>query len=366
MGTVTGSVHSTGSLSLPLSNIIGGTDPFTISPTLGLTEANPTLSIIPLSDKDFTVGMLQPISPEILGYFLNQGWDAEFILPLVVEGVQCPNMEKRILNRGEFTEGKYSKFARMFAEAGRASFSIRQMKRQGDTTATFRLPAKEALAFVKDGLGADRKIVSMTADGDNAKLEVADVETYWVARGLNPAWVCEPGNAEAEVAVHVQQRSALYSDALSGMFLKTVPDHSPLKKRETASGALLLRSVESIIYFLGEAQRIQGGNQIHACGGRPVAGGKHPRFLTYRKIEDGKATENILFRAIAACHGDAVPLRPAVRTSLNGRDYYIPPLAGRYDEDRSLKTLSFLSELIALQTSQALIQSATPTIAVTR
>jgi hypothetical protein len=360
MGTATGSASGTSELSLPLNNLIGGgTNPFTVSPSLTMTETNPSLTIIPLSDREFTAGILRPISPEHLSYFLNQGWDAEFVLQLAVGGVRCPGGVV-VLNRGNYKEDAYHSFLRMFSAAEENGTTIEQRTADAGKPTPLTMPSHEALPFLQNGVGAGRRVTDVTAEGSNAVVHIQAFRSYWVATDIDFTAVC--GSPPPGVT---PQR-----DASGNPFtlLGDVPSDHPLRAVASSNGSLQLRSVESMIYFLGETQRIWIDRELQRCAGRQVDDGRHPPFPTYGDYPPGTPHEarRALFRTRVTCNEGAVPLHAAVRTSFNGRYYYIPQLNGAADRDRTLKTLSFLSELIALQTSQSLIESSSPTIAISR
>src|SRR5687768_13340817 len=86
MGGVTGSVGNTASLKLPFTNLIGGGSDV-LSPELTLGDAiNPSITINPLGSKEFAAGILRPMGTDTIQLFMHNGWDPEFLLPLIVGG----------------------------------------------------------------------------------------------------------------------------------------------------------------------------------------------------------------------------------------------------------------------------------------
>lgn len=362
MGNVTGTGRAGGSITSSLANLIGGgTNPFTVSPGLTLTEAHPSLTIIPLSSKEFTEGILRPITPQVLNYFLGQGWDPEFLLPLVVAGVRCSG-QRNVLNGADYTTNDYYRFADMFSVASAKGFRLEQQPK--GTPVQIQMESKDALATLQAGVGPNRRARLVRAEQAKAVVEIQEFE--WAAPNLDLRYVCEQDdNKRREIAAQPRSQTVVFSNA---------DDGAP----STDEPVLMLRSVEAIIYYLGEGQRARLKRERGRCAGERLAPLPHPEYPTYRTAlrdqsggiahdEDGRPTgeEKILFRLDLACSG-LVPDNAAVRTRLHRETLFIPIARVAPGDDRTLKTFSFLSELIALQTNQSLIESASPTIAIQR
>jgi hypothetical protein len=332
MGTFQGNFGATGTLALPLAHLIGGK--VDLSPNLTLGGLTPSGSIIPLSDADFTKAMLQPMTPQEVRYFLNQGWDPEFVLRLVVGGIQCAGATELRLNSGKPSSRDYASFTAGFVPP-QSTVSVK--RGEAVRLGTLRMSGKEAADALKNGLGERREVAAVRpAPKDQVDIDVQQTSDEWSIAGLDLSPICGGTTGQgAKVAV-----SGAIGDA--------------------KSATMLLRSPEAIIYFLGETNRERIEQEIEACrGGSSAVGIAVPSYL-------GEGKARTLFRADLACPGAALPTDVAVRTKLNGLTYYLRRISGANDSDRSLKTLSFLSELIALHTSQDLIKSATPTIAIQR
>ena len=73
-----------------LSLVEGSSD----SQTFGLPQVtyknNPTMEVRVRDDQEFMRGTLAQINPRTLGYFLEQGWNQELLLHLLVERVRLP------------------------------------------------------------------------------------------------------------------------------------------------------------------------------------------------------------------------------------------------------------------------------------
>jgi hypothetical protein len=345
MGNVTGTVRNTASLSLPVPSLIGKGVTI-ISPVFGVNEGiNPTVNFIPLSNKEFTEGILKAVTPEEVNYFINQGWDQELILELVVGAVVCPSGDV-VFNKGtNKPDDHYDAFARMFASAER--FPIRN---SGDEKSiTIRMAANQAVTVMKEGVGGGRRVEKIEpVMKDGQPTEAVDVTIVSTPQphleGLNTSEIC--GTASGP---KVNQLGA-EGNTLIGI--------APLNGAD--QGKVILRSVEAIIYFLGETQRYRWMSD--GCGSAGKAG-EWPYYIRVRPENRQVQTERLtLLRIDRAC--GIAPLNAFTETHFDDQVYYVPRQADAGDTDRSLSTISFLNELIALQTSESTISSSAPLVTV--
>jgi hypothetical protein len=393
MGPVTGSVRTASKLTIPFNNILLGGDE-AINPTLELSGGvNPSVTIIPLSSKEFTQGILRPISPETLDYFLSQRWDRELVLPLVLGGVACSSGDV-VVNKGG---DPYLNWDFFDAARNARTFSVGRAK--ATDFAKLRMPAKEAMAFLKEGAGEGRSIHSITAYSGEAKrradvggaqgqpgqvgqeviVEVKKAGEPQVT-GVSLSSVCSDFAAPSEVAGAVDatpQGSALVAA------LEPVSKVAPALDGRARQTALLFRSVESVIYFLAEIHRVNIESELERCR-IPRSQDDIDRAAKLRQAEaearklslaQAAGRDKIvaqaasggpldLFRVRMACAWEAPALTSFVATEFQGRSFYILPAGTAEEGDRTLEVMSFLSDLIALQTSETLIQSASPIIAI--
>jgi hypothetical protein len=361
MGAVQGGVSPTGEISFPFSDFFG---------TEGLKvtlkhDVNPTLNIVPLENKDFAEGILKPVPLATANYFLSQGWDPEFVLTMLVGGVVCAD-GTIVTNRGNRSRSgpapHYDDFARMFTAAGASRKPI--IASIGRELTTTRMPAKQAAALLKDGVGAGRKVLvepvlSAGKITDKVNVTIAE-EPELQFINLKTAEVCGEHDAASTPSV------ALLNPQLA--------------KVNKEASKVMLRSVEAIIYFLGETHR-----ELWPYGKCTTDNGSDSeRWPYYRRVRSyASGEETIGFLHIdRACTNDAVPIWSFLSTRFNGRNYYVAPapenqvdqLGHKLDAhcdvdatdrrycDRTLTTLSFLDELIALQTNPSSITSATPVV----
>jgi hypothetical protein len=345
MGNVTGSVRNNGTLTVPLTNLVSRLQTI-ISPSVAVNEGiNPTVNIIPLSNKEFTEGILKAVTPEEVNYFINQGWDQELILELVVGAVVCPN-GKVVFNKGTpKVDDHYDAFARMFANAER--FPIRNSGEE--KSVTIRMAANQAVSVMKEGAGVGRrveKIEPVMKDGEPTEsVDVTIVSTPQPhLEGLNTSEIC--GTASGP---KVNQLGA-EADTLIGI--------APLNGAD--QGKVILRSVEAIIYFLGETQRYRWMNSGCGTGGRD----DWPYYLRVRPANGQVQAERLTLLKIDKSCGIVPPMNAFTETHFDDQVYYVPRQADAGENDRSLSTISFLNELIALQTSESTISASAPLVTI--
>jgi hypothetical protein len=67
--------------------------------TLGATvSSSPSFDIASLDTKDFTAGVMEPITPEAIKYFLNEAVDYRMVLTLLVSGIRPAGSSEMVLN----------------------------------------------------------------------------------------------------------------------------------------------------------------------------------------------------------------------------------------------------------------------------
>lgn len=359
MGTVSGSVGNGGELTLPFNNLIGG-GPGVISPSLKVTDAvNPSVTITPLASKEFATGILSPIRTETIQLFLHNGWDAEFLLPLVVGGVVCPD-GRLLLNSGEYLtwDGRrptdlhlaFRVFFRDFAP----KFAISGQPAERKLV----LVDKEVLDVLKNGLGPNLTVKAVVPHSEAGKSVVTVIDSVPAVSGEAKPLVqlCVAGLAARSAANAYRKSQGLLElpdVRLNERQVASISGSEPLTLDSTANVAgpnrprLIFRSVGSVIQYLGESHRV-----------RYRQGAAGYRLTYFNRTHD----EQILFKIDWGL--DSGP--DVVATTFQGTTFRIPRLDLRQGEgpDRTLKALSFLDQLIALQTSESVIRGTQPILTI--
>ena len=302
-GEIAATVNRSIGIDTVATNLItGGRD--MISPTLRLGGSTvPIVRIAPLGNQEFTNGLLRPITPDVLGLFVSQGWDSEFLLPLVISEYQCPT--------GAVQSAGVESVRSTLAASDEGDARLLTQETQDGQEIVLTVATDRALEILRTGVAPGHRLVSVApATATTSTVTIRQpASTRWV---VNMAGLCP----NARGAFRIDGRGP---------------------------GSIQLRSPESIVYFLGAGMR--------DC----LLGRQAECSLTYHK--DGP---RILFRIYARPPGGNMP---AISVEMYGRRFWIPRLDAD-DTDRTLKTISFLSQLIALQTSASAV-NLTPTIITT-
>ncbi len=316
MGEVAATVHRSIGVDTVLNNLIVGTAAAAINHSVTLEARNePVIRIAPLSDKEFTSGILQPTNPQTMKQFIDLGWDGEFMLPLIVAGYRCPGGEYQV-NSGKAGSGDAVRQA--LVDAAQDMHFV-ERETPGETVKLV-VSDDQALEMMRSGVAGGYKVKSVLPKDPGKTSEVVLT-----------------GPTKSELLVMLKLCESASATALQfGDPDKTAADAA-------APGYIKLRSIEGIIYFLGESYR--------DCYLHPRASGDCA--LSYRK--DG--TNRFLFRVLK---GGAGPGSAAIETEFYGTRYWVSRLDPG-DVDRTVKTFSFLDQLFALQVEPGAISS-TPTV----
>ena len=334
MGTVSGSVGNGGQLTIPFTNLIAG-GANAISPSIQITDAvNPSITVVPLGAREFATGILTPIGTDDLQLFLHGGWDAEFLLPLIIGGIVCPDgrlllnsglYERRNRETGEVRHEVADAF-RIFFRDSAATLSITSESGSGNPQ-VLTISDEQTLRLLREGVGADYSIVSVEDQAPGTKRVTIRQTRRTVLGGLRIEELCTALRPRTGEEATMAPASLQSLGASRG------------------GGRVILRSVQTIIYYLGESHRV-----------RMRPGTQDRRGITYF----GASGESV--QALFRVESGPSPGTHAVATRFHGASYYIPrfELGGPEGLDRTLKTLSFLDQLIALQTSESAIRSTQP------
>lgn len=323
ISAVQGGMRNNASLRVPFTNVIaGGSD--AISPDLTISTRNPSVSIVPLATREFVQGISRPIEAQLIGDLLSQGWSKDVVLPLVIGGVVCATQPGRVIrNSGEdgFANAEF-----LAVLMNTKNFSLTEP----GTVAELRMSSRDAMAFIKDGAGPGNRI-----------------------RSVKPV----PGNAAAPQEALVEVVSTSKVDIAGLDFDPVCGKATPRRAADGDPGSesaraghhgVLTRSVLGIFRYLGRSQWHNIRLQFARCGREPLS-----------------SAEQSLFNIRVTCGGITAPVGAVVKTEFQGRGYFIPP-ATSASRDRTLETLSLLSYLVELQTSESSLRATSPFVAITQ
>ena len=292
LSQVSGSIALGASAGANLSGIIDDIDAGA-SASLSV-RSSPSFQIVPLNTNQFAGGILRPIEPNVVAIFLGQGWNENQLAALLIESVTCNGTEYVNDLRHEDASGDGSSLLTRNDVFGLGFTSEQAREANDEPVATF-TPAQASAANAV-----------LTNLGDN----------YRVTVGRNAE-----GEAQFEVRERVPQELQV-TTAANGMCggANLSPDDYEL------------RSVEGVIYYLGEIVR------------------------SGRGLRDDQ--NRLIFDVTTGSPGTH-----SIHVEHRGQDWYVgasPEPGG----DRSIQVVSLISQLIALQTSSDALERSPSTLTI--
>ena len=361
MGTVSGGIRSTASLRIPFANIVLGPGDETINPELSLGGGlNPTVTFTPLGTKEFTQGILRPVTPETVDFLLGQGMHHSVVVPMLVGGVQCSD-GFAILNHGNDDDVDREFYG---VTAAASEFSVVELPRAEFTR--LRMSAADARTLLQTGAGEGRVVTRVTHLS-----EWPPAAPVAAAPAVAPPAAREAPGLSGDVIVEISRKTGVEARGISPSPLcskRTEPQvalapdssgrvvplpSSPTRQPGEPAGAtgLVMRSVGSMFRYLAEIHERNVQYDRYRCGEIGAAPSPPPPSRN-------------LFKIHMACRGHSAPYDAFASVEFDGRVYYIPADRDAPEADRTLEVFSLLSDLIALQTSESTIQATTPLITV--
>lgn len=336
VSSATGTATATGTVG---SSLLVGPHQSAVASTLspGFTFAGgPTFTMNALDTKEFYSGILAPIDNTLISYFVSVGIPKQVLYTLLFGEIDFDGPRKPLLNSAA-KQGDWDDFQTLLNALLAAGLTT-ELKDPGYfgprlSAASLRDPAKlAALAKEKLDLVADKPGKS----GESA---------VWHAVKDSPKpRFCFARSSRASYVVVDRVPIEIPSSARCGQTNDTGSDRSDDRPDTLTTKTLLpglrvrVRSVEGVIYFLGEISRTELGLDV-----------KHPSpvkpWLCFGTIVGGKCTEepDILFS-----------IRPgyqarSISTSYDSQTYSMP--VDPSNDDHSAQVLEFVSQLLALSSS---------------
>lgn len=334
---VSGAVRTNAEISLPLTGILGGGDPTEFGPSVTLGNRNPNVTILPLDTREFVQGINRPVGAQVVGHLINQGWSRPTVLTLAVGGVRCGTEQHPDVRMNYGPESEHAdRFVRVFSES--ADFNV-----QSRAIARLNLPAQEALTLARENAAAGLRVRIADSAGQSHDSGQSVGLSSW-----DPQEGRTPGTASRLDVEVVDENSAV----LTGLdFSRFCNSHA--QPGDAGRWQLIMRSVQGMIRYLAEVHRANVAHDITGCGADPaVPPPSHPGIVQ--------------FRIYATCQGARPPRDAAISTFYRGQYFYVPRATAENRGDETLRILSMLSELLALQVTEQSIASSRPLIAVSQ
>lgn len=301
----------TGDITIPFGKIGAGLDgAYSIAPSVRYST-NPSFDLVVWDTKEFTSGIMTPVSIDTVYYYLDKlGWPKEMLLHLLVERLEMYKNDTIVAtfeNDPESRE-KFEAFQAKLRELLKCKF----VGRERDEPIGPRLAAKDMadlqrlIEVHKAGLALKR-----VAEGNGEWYQLSSTKTdYFYTCGAD-------------------------STPEAGTFSVADTTRNDLPDNNDKQGyRIFFRSPEGVLYYLGEILRaeVEKGYvpMIEICESRPHV----PLFVVNKS--NGTADASV------------------VTVDYEGAKYYIPadPATGPDNScsgDRSMHVLTFVSQLIAGQ-----------------
>jgi hypothetical protein len=295
--------YGTGGVSIPFGRIGGGLDgSYSIAPSAGYKNS-PAFDVTVLNTKEFTNGIMTPVSMEMIEYYWRQGWHKEMLLHLFIRRINPNNP-----NDMNDTTGKPNVY----------------INYPGD-----RNEFKRFQKQIQDWEWDIEEKVNATSIGEVDANEALQLQN-----------LIEAQKAGFTLTTGKDKKIKLCLNKVEYVFTRTRTDKEGKEEKETfdkkSKGTIYLRSPEAILYYLGEILRAENktGN---------------PNIAMINVSHDPSAVPSARLFYARVMDEDEIPY---VSVDYEGTTYVIPKdpdSDDRFRADRSMHVLSLVSQLIGLQ-----------------
>lgn len=336
--SVTGSLSVDGKLKIDTKNYIdGGANE--ASPSLEFNaKSSPSFQLIPLTTAEFVAGLLQPVSKDVIRTLVDQGFPSDLLAPLLIESVVCGDTEYR--NDPRFlTDRDLPGAETALSDKHLFSFRFRlKPAEKQESMETVRLSEFQNLGSMSDfvqKLIAGQSVTAVNGNGllnfkkaTSADIEIAvdlsddKAKDAWVA--LAPCVKDVPANRPAV------QRPDFSLLSIVPKQPESSATQGPATERALEM-VVRIRSVDAIVYYLGEIMRYRDKGLENPFDGRVI----------FNASSGADANSAIRVR-----HRDKVYSIPLPASASQ-----TPAQARKTVDSRSLQTITLINHLIALQTS---------------
>lgn len=321
------------------------TDAYKFSPSLAMASSVDTVSLV---SRDFTRGITAPVNESLMVYFISQGWPQAMVFHVFIGSMEVIDRTGRVIYsiRNSPYADEFTLFKEVVRSLGACSTLLHEKSDYDFYTPV--LSESDVKSWVKDvGALKNAGLIPVAVDAGGKALGAEAKKTGLIryaattkSSGLvfiNPQSDIKNVNSVA-VACNLVLPSESTNDKvkiLMEAFRKQNAARldNPESKEPEMHVRFVMRSTQSILYFLGELNRARKE-------------GKENSHLTIRTRDNLEAP---LF--IAKCC-EEIP-NAAVSVSYQSKSYHLGPVRseeyGVKSEDRSLQTLALVSLVYGLQ-----------------
>lgn len=311
LSTITGqvSVSGTAAFAVPFGGPRSG---FLFSPSV--TESDtPNFTVAVLNTQEFYNGILRPIPPQLISYYVSQGFPRNVLFTLLISEIEKGN-EPPLYN----VPGYYDHFVR----------ELEELIDQGLTVQ----PVEEDILLGPPLSGKEVQRMDI-AKLDAQQITIAHDGMYYQLKKHNIVYrfCLKPGNTAAtDTCMRTQEANGTRTPDNSGKVGRYAVN------LEGQKIGINVRSVEGVIYYLGEWVR----EEVEGIGGSV----KPPPTIKDKNERCGKGARDILFHL-----GQGMGQDRSISTSYQGKDYHID--VDPTGCDRSSQVVELVLELLALNNS---------------
>jgi hypothetical protein len=298
LSSVSGNLSIGASAAADLSGIIDDID---ADAGVGMSvRSSPSFQIVPLNTSDFATGILRPVEPNVVALFLSQGWNENLLAALLVESVTCGG----ITYYNDLRQPGDRNASRLYLDAEQAfglGFETADGGGGNDPVISLDAEQAESLGMILENLGDDYRVTVREGEDGKAIFDVYE-------------------RSEQTLNITLSGSSRLTGCSVAALS----PDNYEL------------RSVEGVIYYLGEILR-SGNGELRA------------------------PTGDIIFRVVNGAPAGG----HMIHVSHNRQSYYVERSnSGERPRNRSSQVISLITQLIALQTASDALERTPSTLTI--
>lgn len=293
-------LKSTGSLGLRIP--FGGPSAgniFPLTPEFELSEtSSPSFTVATLDKQDFMKGILSPIERSVLKFYLNQRWPTEVLLYLFIHKVDRAEPEPSLENAPDPKHiVEFGKFQKWIEEIG-DEIKFETSKTGRPIGPKLILNEKSGLKQLVEAEKADLRLVGIPKDNPTHYRLCKIAKTLVLCIGE-----CEKQDTIQEDCEKKKKTGGTQESTASAMGPDDSDDKASFVKDGEFTAKAHLRSVQGILFYLGEVLRYQTDT------GKKI------------KIDGG---ETVLFDLTTNKEEDVDPDQPIISVDYNNNTWYVP------------------------------------------
>jgi len=322
-------------------------------PSISLNAGADTVSLV---SQNFTRGITTPVDPKLLAYFANQGWPQAMLLHLLVSSIQVLDDKGDVVKSYDNSpvSPSFKDFQDVVTSLQQCRLSLSEHKKPTFYSAAIPVSAMTDIEQLSAAKAAGLVPIPTNKDGttenvsdppafvrlgmltSESRLRFTQAET---PSGKDTSAVCEIAYPKQAAVISGERTNPrTLSAEFKTMSQREPPAQASGGKKQASSFNLVLRSTQSMLYYLGELSRCQN----------PDTGGKldtrcQAQSLPVKIPLADKSAK--LFDMVLG------PKQPDAAISVPYKGQYLTVLGYRPGEreDRSVQTLSLLSLVFSLQ-----------------